>query len=109
LKKDRQIVYIAEEGVGNGLDGNHLNPEVWFIYLEENKIFYTELAFDFIQFEMYQNSNNKDEILLVGVEKSKTKETEDITENTNWDNFVFKHPEVKSKIREYKLNKIINK
>ena len=107
MKKDRQIVFIAEEGVGNGLNGSHLNPEVWFIYMEENRTFYAEIAFDFVQFEMYQNSNNKDKILLTGVEKHKTKETEDITENADWDFFTKKHPEIKSKIREYKLNKII--
>lgn len=113
--KSRYIIYIDESN--NPLD--FLQKKVYFIFIENNRIYWAGSILE--EFDRYEKSNRKSEILLEKIKnfpvrinkgdahiEDKFTIIEDITYRKNeLSQFFELHPEVKTKLRDYKLNQII--
>jgi hypothetical protein len=88
---------------------NHIKEMVInFIYFgDDGQFYFSHLIFDSIQYQIFKNSNDKDLIILKGIEKGKCIETENITNYKELNHFIGKEIPLQ-KLRNLKINKIIN-
>ena len=104
MKKDRAILYKSV--VNHGL----FEKRVDFVYIEDSDIYFSHILLDSIQSEIWDKSNSEGEekIILMGIERNKTIQTEIITDHKELNDFISKNDMI-DKIRDYKLNQIIKK
>lgn len=114
--KSRYIIYKDDVCI---LDS--IQRKVYFIFIEDNRIYWAGAILK--EFDEYEKSNNnrKSEILLEKIKdlpvrinkgdahiEARFTIIEDITERgSELSQFFELHPEVKTKLRDYKLNQII--
>lgn len=100
MKKDRVIVYKDSSS----------EPHLVFIYIEDFDFYFAHLSLDSIQSEIWQKSNSeeRDRIILMSIERNKAIQTELITNHEKINEFI-KSNDIIDKIRDYKLNQIIKK
>lgn len=100
MTKDN-ILYFRKS---NHKDGFAIN----FIYYGDDcQFYYSHLLFDSVQYEIFEKSNDKEGIILKGIEKGRCLETENITNNPTFSKFIKKNS-LLDKVRDIKINKIIN-
>lgn len=101
MKKDRLILWKCKGSTLN-IDGE----PIAFVYIEGSDIYFTYINFDSVQFEIYNGSNNKDDILIRGIEYGKNHSSENITNHIQLKKFLYDRNLI-DVVREYKLNQII--
>lgn len=104
MKKDRAILYKSV------VNHSFFEKRVDFIYIEDSDIYYSHILLDSTKSEIWDKSNSEGEekIILMGIERNKTIQTEVITEHKELNDFISKS-NIIDKIRDYKLNQIIKK
>lgn len=101
MTKDNILYYRK---TNYGIDESVIN----FIYYgDDNQLYFSHILFDNIQYEIFEKSNNKEEIILKSIEKGKCYETENITNLPNITESL-KSFGILDKVRDIKINKIIN-
>lgn len=99
MTKDNILYYRKSDHI----KGKTIN----FIYYgDDGQFYYSHLLFDSVQYEIFDNSENKEDIILKGIEKGKCFQTENITNQINLD--TIKTFDILEKVRDIKINKIIN-
>lgn len=102
LKRDN-IIFFESIFIPNSLE-NTIN----ILYIDDDfKFYFTKLILDNVQYEIFSNSRDKEGILLKSIELCKTFEKQPIKDNILLSEFIQKNGLVE-KIRDLKLNKIIN-
>lgn len=83
---------------------------IFFNYLEDDKFYFCMVEFDSVIFEIYKKSDEKkkDSILLKYVELNKVSKIEEVTSNEEFQKWLLQNSEAKCKLREFKINRIIN-
>jgi hypothetical protein len=102
--KSNKVILFKEEEVGS------FDNLIFFNYLDNDKFFFCMVEFDSILFEMYKNSDEdkKDSILLKFIELNKVSKIEEVTSNDKFQKWLSVNKEAKQKLRDFKINKIIN-
>lgn len=76
-------------------------------YGDDNQLYLSHILLDNVQYEIFEKSNNKEEIILKSIENGKCYETENITNLPNITEYL-KSFGILDKVRDIKINKIIN-
>ena len=102
-KEDRLIVYFEDSSLKRSLD-----RQISVVYCLDGRIYYTEVILDSIFNDAF-NKSDKDgkERILNGLIDINEKNTTDVSESDSFKSWIEVNPNIKQKIREYKLNKII--
>lgn len=102
-KEDRLIVYFEDSSLRRSLDRH-----IYVVYCLDGRIYYTEVILDSIFNDAF-NKSDKDgkERILNGLIDINEKNTTDVSESDSFKSWIEVNPNIKQKIREYKLNKII--
>lgn len=96
LKNDIEIIHYE-------IDHVNIDPIIYTVHIENNQIYWTGIVFDSVQFEIYNQSKDRNSILLKMISKSNP---ENITNHSNLNNFL-KEKNILDKVRNYKLKKIL--
>ena len=82
---------------------------VFFNYLKGDNFYCCMVEFDSVDFEIYQKSdeNKKDSILIKYIELNKVSKIEEVTSNEEFQKWLSKNSEAKEKLRDFKINKLI--
>lgn len=87
------------------VDTGNLDVIIYTIHIDDNELFWSCTKLDSIQFEIYQNSRDKDSLLISMIEN--ISESENITNHPSLKNFL-QEKNILHKVRNYKLKKILN-
>lgn len=88
------------------VDTSNLDVIIYTIHIDDNELFWSATKLDSIQFEIYQNSIDKDNLLLAMIENI-SESSENITNHPNLKNFL-QEKNILHIVRNYKLKKILN-
>jgi hypothetical protein len=104
LIRSDKIILFKEEEMGS------FDKLVFFNYLKGDKFYFCMVEFDSVDFEIYQKSdeNKKDSILIKYIELNKVSKIEEVTSNEEFQKWLSKNSEAKEKLRDFKINKLIN-
>jgi len=102
--KSNRIILFKEEEVGS------FDNLVFFNYLDNDRFFFCMVEFDSITYEIYKKSDDdkKDLILLKYIDFNKVSKIEEVTNNDKFQKWLSLNKESKQKLRDFKINKIIN-
>lgn len=103
IKSDKVILFKEEE-IGS------FDKLLFFNYLNGDKFYFCMIEFDSVVYEIYKKSddNKKDSILLKYIELNKVSKIEEVTSNEEFQKWLSQNREAKEKLREFKINRIIN-
>lgn len=93
------------------VDTSNLDVIIYTIHIDDNELFWSATKLDSIQLELiqseiYQNSTDKDNLLLAMIENI-SESSENITNHPNLKNFL-QEKNILHIVRNYKLKKILN-
>ena len=97
--KNKEIIYVD-------IDNRSLEPVIYMVHMDDGDIIWSSIKMDNTQYEIYQRSKNKDELLILMVENN-SQFSKNINNHPNLKTFL-KDKNILDKVRNFKLNKIIN-